>query len=201
MESNYKVAYKSEWSKLKKLEPLDISKRLDVKYNQESRQFIVSFLNEDYILDCKTETIYRKIDKYEPVIDDSIIILNYLTYSAENINKSNKWVSLKEIPNGGALFYPAFYNAAIRSIITTFGHDINEFDKRALNLGGKDIKLGDKGYEFKILPKISICIAIWEGDDEISPNATILYNPSIAHLVHIETVIGIGYSICNKLVN
>lgn len=143
--------------------------------------------------------MYRKKDKFELVIDDSIIILNYLTYSTEDINKSNKWVSLKEISNGGALFYPAFFNSVIKSLISTFGNNINEFDKRALKLGGKYIKLGDKGYEFKILPKISICISIWEGDDEISPNATILYDPSIADLVHIETVIGIGYFICNKL--
>ncbi len=129
MESNYKVAYKNEWYRLKKLDPFDISKRLDVKYNKESKQFIVNFLNEDYILDIETETIHREKDKHEPLIDDSIIILNYLTYSTENINKTNKWVSLKEIPNGGALFYPAFYNTSIKKLINIFGYNIDEFEK------------------------------------------------------------------------
>ena len=51
MESNYKVAYNTEWSKLKKLEPLDIANRLSVDYNQENKQLTVPFFNDEYILD------------------------------------------------------------------------------------------------------------------------------------------------------
>ena len=110
MESNYKVAYNSEWSKLKKLEPLDIANRLSVDYNQENKQLTVPFFNEEYILDFTYETIHKKVDNSIPSIDDSIIILNYLTFSSNNIKEENKWVTLKEIPNGGVLFFPSFQN-------------------------------------------------------------------------------------------
>ena len=201
MESNYKVAYNTEWSKLKKLDPLDIAKRLDVKYNNENKQFIVPFFDKDYILDVEHETIYRKDDNFIPVIDDSIIILNYLTYSSTNIETDNKWVTLKEIPNGGALFFPAFQNMTVKRLTKKFKDNIKEFEKNALKLGGEKINFGDKAYKFKVLPKISICAVYWEGDEDFSSNASILFNPSIQGLVHIETVIGIGICIANKLID
>ena len=201
MDSNYKVAYNTEWSKLKKLDPLEIAKRLDVKYDDENKQFIVPFFNKDYILDIEHETIYRKDDNFVPSIDDSIIILNYLTYSSTNIEIHNKWVTLKEIPNGGVMFFPAFQNMTVKMLIKRFRDNIKEFEENALKLGGEKINFGDNAYKFKVLPKISICVVYWEGDEDFSSNASILFNPSIQHLVHIETVIGIGMCVANKLID
>ena len=201
MDSNYKVAYNTEWSKLKKLDPLEIAKRLDVKYDDENKQFIVPFFNKDYILDIEHKTIYRKDDNFVPSIDDSIIILNYLTYSSTNIEIHNKWVTLKEIPNGGVMFFPAFQNMTVKMLIKRFKDNIKEFEENALKLGGEKINFGDNAYKFKVLPKISICVVYWEGDEDFSSNASILFNPSIQHLVHIETVIGIGMCVANKLIN
>ena len=201
MESNYKIAYNAEWYKLKKLNPLDLAKRLEIIYCSEKNQLVVPFFEKNYILDFENNTIYRKENGETPKINDSIIILNYLTHSKDYIVNTNKWVTLKEIPNGGALFYPAFYKMAIANLIENFGNDIYKFKESSLKLGGKKINFGDKGYEFKVLPKINICVVLWEGDDEILPNATILFDPSIEHLIHIETIISIGICISEKLIS
>jgi hypothetical protein len=37
---------------------------------------------------------------------------------------------------------------------------------------------------------IPLCAAIWEGDEEFAANATILYDPSISQLLHIESIMG-----------
>ena len=200
MESNYKDAYNFEWSKLKELEPLDLSNRLDVHYNNENKQLTVPFFNEEYLLDFTSETIHKIVDNSIPSIDDSIIILNYLTFSSNNIKEENKWVTLKEIPNGGVLFFPSFQNMTVKRLIKTFGNNIYYFEENALKLGGEKINLGDKAYKFKVLPKICICVVMWEGDEELSPNASILFDPSIQHLLHIETVIGAGICVANKLI-
>lgn len=200
MSSNYKVAYEQEWNKLKKLDLIEVCKRLEVECDNDKKQITVPYFKENYILDFTNETIYREKDENIPPIGDSIIILNYLTYSAEYIVNTNKWVSLKEIPNGGVLFYPAFHKSSIQKIIKEFGYNIEKFQENAIKVGARQIKFGDVAYEFQVLPKIKVCIAIWEGDDEISPNATILFEPSIAHLVHIETVIGIGMCVANKVI-
>ena len=89
---------------------------------------------------------------------------------------------------------------AIKRIIKNFGNNINHFEEKALKLGGEKINFGDKAYKFKVLPKISICIVMWEGDEEFSSNASILFDSSIQHLLHIETVIGAGICVANKLI-
>ena len=201
MGSNYEVAYNREWNKLKELKAIDISNRLEVLHNSEEKNIIIPFINKDYVLDYETNSIYRLKDNFRPTIDDSIIILNYLTFSTNRVITQNKWVTLKEIPNGGVLFYPAFHKMTIKIIIDTFGDDLKLFEKKAMKLGGVKTNFGDCAYIFKILPKVSICVAIWEGDDEISPNATILFDSSVQHLLHIETIIGVGMCLAQKLIN
>ncbi len=201
MKTNYQVAYNEEWKKLKTLDLKDISNRLEVKYDELENQIEIVFFDEEYILDFETENIFKKFNKDIPSIMDSIVILNYLTYSSEYVVDDNKWVSLKEIPNGGVLFYPAFYKSSIKPLISEFDNKELEFKNNSTKLGGKKINLGDNAYEFQVLPKIKLCVVYYQGDDEIGSNATVLFNPSIAKLVHIETVIGIGGTVVDKLIN
>lgn len=201
MESNYRLAYKSEWNKLKSFDLLDVSKRLKVSCTSDRNKIIVPFFEKDYILDVKTESIYRKDDNKMASISDSIIILNYLTHSTDYITTTNKWVSLKEITNGGVLFYPAFHKMTILELVKKYGKDINEFEKSATGLAGREIRLADKGYEFKVLPKVNVRIGIWEGDDEISCSAQILFQDFIQYILHIETIIGIGASVVEKVID
>ena len=51
------------------------------------------------------------------------MIVNYLSFTENDMDKTNKWVSLKEIPNGGMMFYPAFYKSSIVNLIKAFGYD------------------------------------------------------------------------------
>lgn len=201
MKTNYKVAYDKEWEKLKEKNAKDIADKLDVLYCSDKKQFTVTFLNEEYILDYNYETIYKKDSKVPLNIGASIMILNYLTFSNTHIDISNEWVSLKEIPNGGALFYPAFYKSSILELINKFGSNCEFFSQCSIKIGGIPAGFADKSFVFKVLPKISVCIAVWEGDDEISPNCTILFDPSIQYLVHIETVIALGGYLADTLIN
>lgn len=200
MESNYIVAYKNEWKKLKEKNLHEVAKLLDVEYLEEKHQIVVVFLYEEYIVDFKSEKIYKKNNGEVPSISTCIIILNYLTFCESLILPSTKWVSLKELPNGGALFYPAFHKSAIVNLINKFGFNSHNFIVSGNDIGCKIGDFGDKSIIFRVLPKISLCFVLWEGDEEIAPNATILFESSIQHLLHIETIIGLGMFVCDKLI-
>ena len=81
METNYRIAYDKWWQDLKRKVPEEIAEQLAVTYCSNTRQFVVTFFNLEYILDCNTETIYRKTDGHVPNIMASIITLNYLAYA------------------------------------------------------------------------------------------------------------------------
>lgn len=199
METNYRVAYDKYWRDLKRKVPEEITTQLAVTYSNDTRQFVVTFFNSEYILDCDTETIYRKTDGHVPEINASIIMLNYLVYAKPLQEILKKWVSLKEIPNGGSLFYPAFHKNSIVGLINAFGHYPKRLLPCAAALGGKPASFGDASAVFQAFPEIPLCVIVWEGDEEVRANATILFEPSIEYMLHIESAIGLGMYLASQL--
>ena len=201
MESNYKVAYDYEWKRLQQRDFNKVSKIRNVKYNEEKNEFTIKVFNRDYILNCNDETIRRIDDSYVPSAETGVMIVNYLSFTETDIDRSNKWVSLKEIPNGGMMFYPAFYKSSIVNLIKTFGEDSKSFKQCAQKLGGKEIKMGDIAFEFEVFPKVFSRVVIWEGDDEIEASATVLFDSSVQFIMHVESIIGLGGYIVSKIIN
>ncbi|MBN9647794.1 DUF3786 domain-containing protein [Terrisporobacter glycolicus] len=201
MESNYKVAYYNEWKTLQKRDFKNVEEIRNVTYDEDKKEFYIKVFNRKYILNCNDETIRRSDDNQIPSAETGVMILNYLSFTENNIDKTNKWVSLKEIPNGGMMFYPAFYKSSIVSLINTFGYDSSKLRKCGENLGGKEIKMGDVAFEFEVFPKVFCRVVIWEGDDEISPSATLLFDSSVQYMMHVESIIGLGGYAINKIIN
>jgi len=199
METNYRVAYDKYWQDLKRKVPEEIATQLAVTYDSNTCQFVVTFFNSEYILDCNTETIYNKADGHVPEIMASIIILNYLAYARSPQEVDKKWVSLKELPNGGSLFYPAFHKNSIVGLIKTFGEQPKQLLSCAAALGGQPASFGDASAIFQAFPEIPLCLIVWEGDEEVRANVTILFEPSVEHLLHIESAIGLGMYLASQL--
>ncbi len=200
IKNNYRVAYNKFWQDVKEREPKEITTTRAVHYNSETRQFIVLFFNEEYLLDSDKETIYRKVDGLVPDMMDSIIILNYLAYAQPLQKSAPRWVSLKEIP-GGMIFYPAFKKNCLLPLIEAFGHKVGQLTTVASSLGGQPTSGGDSSIIIRAFPEIPLCVIVWEGDEEVSANATILYDPSIVPMLHSESIIGLGMSLSSKLYN
>lgn len=200
MQNNYRVAYDKGWQDVKLKEPADIAANMLVEYIPDRQQLVVPFLNENYIVDLAKETIVCAGSGEVPKIDASILILHYLSFFQASAEVAGKWVSLKEIPNGGMLFYPAFHKDAICGLIKAFGHQVAAFPDCAARLGGQPAKFGDVAAAFPVFPKTPLSVALWEGDDEIPANATMLFDPSIEHFLHIESVIALGEYLARQLI-
>jgi len=199
LETNYQIAYQKWWQDVKRRAPEEIATQLAVTYRGNTRQFVVTFFDSEYLLDCNTETIYRITDGQVPDIMASIIMLNYLAYARPPLETAKKWVSLKEIPNGGMLFYPAFHKNSMIGLIRAFGRQSEQLLASAAALGGLPASFGDASAIFKAFPEIPLCVIVWEGDEEVRANATLLFEPSIEHQLHIESVIGLGMYLSSKL--
>jgi hypothetical protein len=197
--TNYRIAYDKGWCDLKNRAPEEISDNMAVTYCSSKKQFIVPFLNKNYIIDCSNEMIWQESDGGIPKIETAILLLHYLSFFQLPVSIANKWVSLKEIPNGGILFYPAFYREAIGGLIKAFGHQPKRLLECAALLGGQPAAFGNVSATFQVFPKIPLCVIVWEGDEEISSNATILFDLSIEHFLHIESIIGLGIVVAAKL--
>lgn len=197
-ETNYRVAYRKFWDDVKAKDPQEIINNRQVTYDEDSLQYTVSYFREEYCVDCRKETITRVKDGAIPDMMDGIIILNYLAYAEPLEEKPSQWVSLKEIP-GCMIFYPAFHKTSILALIETFGNDASLLVEVAPKLSGEIEKFGDACAVFDAFPEIPLCAVVWEGDEEVPSNATILFEPSIAHMLHGESIIGLGMQLASKL--
>lgn len=196
--SNYGVVCSKLWQDIKKRNPEEITAARAVSFSWDTRQFSVMFFAEEYIVDSDRETIYRKADGQVPDAIAMIILLNYLAYAQPLSASAASWVSVKEIP-GGMLFYSAFHKMAVSVLIETFGHQAGQLMNAACSLGGQKGPYGDASVIIKAFPEIPLCVVVWEGDEEVRPNATILYDPSIEHLLPSAISIDLGIFLAGKL--
>lgn len=198
-DTNYIIAYQNEWKFLKKKNPLEVSKVRGTDWNADNEIMTITFLNEDYLLFWREEKILNKENGTWPLVEVSIMILNYLRHSNVMVTRGLGFVSLKEMPGGGSLFYPAFYKNSILSLCHTFGNDIQAFKESGKALGGMPTKGGDAGMLFRILPLIDLKVIVWAGDDELPPSANILFDHSAKEVMHIESAIGLGMHLSKEL--
>jgi hypothetical protein len=200
VETNYRIAYAKYWREIKKKDPEEITAYTSATYDKNNCLFGVRFFESEYVMDCRNETIYRETDRTVPDITAAIIILNYLAYAGRPLKTTDKWVSLKELPDGGMLFYPAFHRNSIIPLIKEYGHRSQRLLQSAVTLGGEPFTFGNASAIFRAFPEIPLCVIIWEGDEEVNANATILFTPSVVDMLHIESVIGLGMYLADKLV-
>src|SRR5665648_183843 len=198
MESNYSVVYDKFWQDIKKRDPEEITAARAVSYSPSSWQFVVMFFSEEYILDCDQEVIWRKSDGYVPDVMATIIILNYLAYAQPLPESATSWVSIKEIP-GGMIFYSAFHKTAISVLIEAFGHQTDRLITAARSLGGQTGPFGGKSVVFRAFPEVPLCVIVWQGDEEVRANATLLYDPSIEHILRSAISIDLGIYLAGQL--
>lgn len=199
METNYRIAYDKGWQELKARVPSEVEAKRRVLYDEAKQRYAIKFFHEEYLLDFAQETIRRTSDGRDAEMIAAIIILNYLSFSDSCPEVSGSWVSLKEIPNGGALFFPAFRKNSIDAIIRSFGKCPELLLRCGAMMGGVPAPMGSISVVFQALPMIPICVVLWEGDEEVSANATILYQPSVSEFLHIESLIGLGMYLANQL--
>lgn len=124
-------------------------------------------------------------DKEIP-IQEQVLVLHYLM-AKPSVNFAEKWVSFREIP-GASFYFSAFVKRAIDPLKKTFGKEIQGFVKASGRLNGKVIDAGDAGFEFCVFPRVSMQLIIWEGDEEFSPEANILFCDAIGDILPPEDI-------------
>ncbi|MCI2432594.1 DUF3786 domain-containing protein [Candidatus Acetothermia bacterium] len=125
-------------------------------------------------------------------------LLQYLVL-ADGTPLSERWVSLRELPNG-AFYERAFQGYSGNLLARAFKSDIKRFCEAALQLGGERLALGDAAFRFWALPRIPLAVVYWSGGDEFPASAQVLFDASAGHYHHLEMMAHLGAMICGWLI-
>ena len=124
------------------------------------------------------------LDAAEPA--EKVLWLHYLTSQGGVL--TGELLAYRDVP--GALFYePKFYARAARPIIKRFGKDAAGLLKAGLALGGKAASYGDYAVTIPCFPFVPVTYIVWEGDGELPPEASVLFDKGAATWLHPEDLV------------
>lgn len=192
LESNlmnaYQTAYELACKSLMEKDAEEISLNTNAVYNKDDNTLILKYLNQEYVVNCRTgEIIYK--DVQSPVTTTvKVLILHYLLNS-KITPLSGKLISFKEIRGGGAIYYQTFQKRAIHPLVKTFADDIDGFYKAAAKFQGIKENYGHASITMKIFPLVPVTYVIWQGDDEFPPSGTILFDEAITNFLPGEDIV------------
>ena len=120
-------------------------------------------------------------------IKQKILVLHYLNGSSSK-ELTGDWISYKDIPS--ARFYlDAFNRRAKYPLIGAFGEHPDRLPLAAKELfGATTSSLGDVSVRIQAFPKVPVTLVIWKGDEEFSPDGTILFDSSIKDMLSAEDI-------------
>jgi hypothetical protein len=112
---------------------------------------------------------------------------------------SGEQISFKDLREG-PVYFPSFYQRAIRPLIDHFGAAPEKILKPAESLGGVKSDHGDVSVIIPAFARVPITLVLWKGDTEFPPNANILFDRTVPDYLPVEDLVVLCQTIVGKLV-
>ena len=147
----------------------------------------ISFMNQDHLIHFEPEVDVILQTNREPVpIPEKILILHYLL-TARGESFQQNLITFRQVPEG-PFYYSAFVKRALEPLAQTFGPGPQRLLECGSQLGAIPDELGDVSITLKPLPHVPVTLVIWGGDDELPPQANILFDESIVSYLPTEDI-------------
>jgi len=158
----------------------------------------IHYLNQSYQVSISTGEISLEGKEENVPVKDQILILHYLT-QANGTPFTNKVITYGQI-GGGKFYVPVFIKRNIDPLLKSFSHRPELLFDLAQRIGGTKATYGDVSISIDAFPKVRIFFILWKGDDEVSPNGTILFDGNVPHYLNSEDVCVLTETLVWKLV-
>lgn len=184
----------------KKADPSEICARTGFAYDEEKRQFLVSFLGRSYQVsfpDFQTKCMDEKF-WFDPVAEMNpakILLVRFLLEGAQS-QGTGKFLTYREVP-WGEVYYRQFNGRCMMRLAFSYGNKLDAFSKACEAIGACRIKGGDCGFQFEIFPGYQVQFLLWEGDEEFAPSSQILFSDNFPAGFHAEDLV----VICDILIS
>ena len=159
----------------------------------------IPFINQEHLIHFEPEVDVILKGNGEPVpIQEKILILHYLlTARGESMRQIP--ITFRQVEEG-PFYYSAFTKRALDPLAQTFGGEPRGLLDCGSRLGAVATELGDASITLKALPRVPVTFVIWGGDDELPPQANILFDESIVSYLPTEDIVVLSSMIVYRLI-
>ena len=166
-------------------------------------------------------------DWQEPSEFIQALLITYLV-TADGTPPSGRWIAYRDLP-GGMFYAQAFHGYAEVRLVRELeeeelnaepqrhprgrgleqqrtqrpsprGEGLAAFCRGAERIGGEPIAIGSAGYAFQALPRIRLAAAYWLGDEELSAQASILFEDTAPHYMSTDGLAVLGSHLVGAIV-
>jgi hypothetical protein len=109
------------------------------------------------------------------------------------------WKAFRELPDG-IFYHQAFQSYSGQALVRAFGSDLDAFARAAAGAGGESEQIGDAGFRFTVLPRILLAVVYWAGDDELPPNAEVLFDRAADHYLPPDALAVVGGWLAGQII-
>lgn len=160
-------------------DPVEISTRLGIPYDQEKQKFSLRFLGSLYeILYPDFQVSHQQDDlgyyPLEEMIYARILTIRFLLEGAASAG-TGKFKTYREMP-WGEVYLRQFDGRCIKRLAFSYGNRLKDFRAIMEHVHAVPVSHGDAAYEVEIYPGYQVQMILWEGDEEFPPSSQILFS-------------------------
>ncbi|MBM3123542.1 MAG: DUF3786 domain-containing protein [Chloroflexi bacterium] len=127
-------------------------------------------------------------------------LLLYYLNTADGAPATGRWVSFADLP-GGRFYHPAFQGYSGDEVVKAFGVDLDSFRRACRSAGGCEIARGDASFLFIALPRLSLMMTYWLGDEDFPSSCKVLFDESACHYLPIDGCALMGSNLVRRLLH
>ena len=183
---SYRAAWELAWDNL----PIDALPEVAKATGSEfdGRTFHVRLLDRSASVDVETKEVCGDLPELDRFL--SIVILHYLA-GDHRAKPSEEWALFRQLP-GGESFHGAFHKRVVEELARTFAEDPAALSRAGRRLCGRVEDFGSATVVLGFLPNLPVRVTVWQGDDEVPGNATMLFPASASRLLPTEDFAEVG---------
>lgn len=144
------------------------------------------------------QIIDKKTHQVLPEFSQAMILYYLLT--ADGTPLSERWISFSELPHG-RFYQHAFQGYTGRAIARQIGNHLEGFIRVAEKLIAQKASLGHAAYFFQALPRVSLLVVQWQGDEDFPANFQILFDESAPHYLPSDGYAILGSQLSKKIIS
>ena len=171
-------------------DPKQIARRSGAIYVEETNgktNLSIQFLNREINISWPELDFTYRLDNNEVPIQQQVLLLHYLNL-VEDVEISGEWIAYQEVPDG-KFYLDAFIRRAKNPMVQGFGNNPELMVKLTTEVyGATPMAQGDQAVKIQALPLIPVALILWEGDDEFTPEGTILFDRTVPQVLSAEDI-------------
>jgi hypothetical protein len=157
-------------------------------FEADKSTYVVRYFNQEYRIKCTDGSVVFEKEPSELSITEQVLVLHYLI-NAKPRPLTGRTISFLEVPKGGSIYHANFKKRAVDPLVNTFSGNVKGFMEAGVLLGGSAESFGDASITVFVFPFVPITYVLWEGEDEIPPSGTILFDTSIPDFLPAEDIV------------